>query len=55
MTSKHRHVGVYPEAMDWNVGAVHLDFNLGERILTKSLKTTNIFDTFRNGAHFRGF
>ena len=24
--------GVYPEAMDWNVGAVCSDFNLGERI-----------------------
>ena len=24
--------GVFPEAMDWNVGAVCSDFNLGERI-----------------------
>ena len=26
---------VYPEARDWNVGALCLDFNLGERILRK--------------------
>ena len=35
--------GVYPEAMDWNVGAGHLDFELGECIWTESSKTTQIW------------
>ena len=34
--------GVYPEAMAWNVGAVHSDFNLGERILRSSPKRANL-------------
>ena len=36
--------GVYPEAMDWNVGAVHSDFNLGERIWRKSPRSTEIWN-----------
>ena len=31
-TSKHSHVSVYPEAIDWNFGAVCSDFKLGEGI-----------------------
>ena len=34
--------GVYPEAMAWNVGAVHSEINLGERIWRSSPKRANI-------------
>ena len=34
--------GVYPEAMAWNVGAVHSDFNLGERIWRSSPQRANL-------------
>ena len=31
--------GVYPEARDWNVGALCSDFNLGDHILKKAPNT----------------
>ena len=34
--------GVYPEAMAWNVGAVHSKNNLGERIWRSSPKRANL-------------
>ena len=34
--------GVYPEAMAWNVGAKHSDFNLGERIWRNSPNMANL-------------
>ena len=34
--------GVYPEAMTWNVGAVHSEINLGERIWRSSPKRANL-------------
>ena len=33
--------GVYPEAMAWNIGAVHSNFNLGEQIWRSSRKRAN--------------
>ena len=33
--------GVYPEAMAWNVGAVHSEINLGERIWRNSSQRAN--------------
>ena len=35
--------GVYPEARDWNVGALCLDFKVGERILIKSPRNNQIW------------
>ena len=40
--------GVYLEAMNWNVGAVHSDFDLGECIWTESHKTSPVKDLPKN-------
>ena len=34
--------GVYPEAMDWNVGAMHSEINLGECIWRSCPQKANI-------------
>ena len=34
--------GVYPEAIAWNVGAVHSDFNFGELIWKSGPQRANI-------------
>ena len=41
--------GVYPEARDWNVGALCLDFDFGERILRKTTGALK-FGTLRKRA-----
>ena len=38
--------GVYPEAMAWNVGGVHSDFNFGERIWSSGAKRANLIVNF---------
>ena len=52
---KHRHVGclLYPDAIAWNVGTVHLDFNLCERIWRSGPQRANLkvhFDIYPFGA-----
>ena len=41
--------GVYPLAMDGNVGAVHSDFNLGACVSSESQKTSKICHFGQNG------
>ena len=41
--------GVSPEAMAWNVGAVHSDFNLGERISSGGHRRANLRVHFKIG------
>ena len=35
-------LGDYPEAMAWNVGGVHSDFNFGERIWRGGPRRANL-------------
>ena len=37
---KHSHLGCFSEVIDWNVGAVPSDFNLGVCMWTEILKTS---------------
>ena len=48
-------LGVYPVAMDWNVGAVHSDFFLGVSISGLRAPKPFKLGSFRNGAQFGGF
>ena len=41
--------GLYPEAMVWNVGDVHSDFNLGERIWSSDAQRANFIVHFEIG------
>ena len=40
---------VYPEAMAWNVGGVHSDFNFGERIWRSCPQRTNLNENYEIG------
>ena len=52
---KHSAWGVYPEAMDWNLDAMHSDFNVGELIWAESPKPSCIVAFKKKGLFWRFF